>query len=291
MRTGILLAALVLLLCMTPADGNAATPVEEFSVEAKVSTTRLNRHSALRIHSIRVVGVGIERAKVTVRCRASRRNCKRLRGKRVTKVRRQGVVEWRNVNWVMLPRNGVAVKVGSKGKVGRFANVGPSSAEPEHLVYKRVGCIDRRGKAIDCPNGTTVVPGQEVAPQTSTPSAPTPVVRVLTVDNRVTNGMGMREDPTPVRLLTKTWIRCGARGCNINGTERVSGGTYDAAICQTTGERTTNGHDTDSSDDANPLRFESTRYYGVRLSNGVFGYVNEVWIAPQHRGGLGLPGC
>lgn len=115
--------------------------------------------------------------------------------------------------------------------------------------------------------------------------------RALTVDNRVTNGMGMREDTTPARLLTKPWVRCGARGCNINGTERGSGETYDAAICQTFGERTTNGHDSDASDDANPLRFESTRYYGVRLSNGVFGYVSETWIRAADRGGLGLPAC
>jgi hypothetical protein len=71
----------------------------------------------------------------------------------------------------------------------------------------------------------------------------------------------------------------------------VSGQTYDAAVCQTTGERTTNGHDTNPSDDANPELFSSNRYYGVRLTNGVFGYVSEVWIRAADRGGLGLPGC
>ena len=111
------------------------------------------------------------------------------------------------------------------------------------------------------------------------------------MDNRVTNGMGMREDGTPARLTTKPWTYCGSRGCNINGTERSSGGTYDAAVCQTTGERTTNGHDTSPDDDNNPERFESTRYYGVRLGNGTFGYVSEVWIRGADRGGLGLPAC
>jgi hypothetical protein len=127
-------------------------------------------------------------------------------------------------------------------------------------------------------------------PATPTP-APTPKTRILTVDNRVTNGMGMREDPTPVRLTTQPWIRCGTRGCNIGGTERGSGGTYDAAVCTTFGERTTNGNDGDPADDANPERYESTRYYGVRLANGTFGYVSEVWIRASDRGGLGLPGC
>ena len=118
-----------------------------------------------------------------------------------------------------------------------------------------------------------------------------PLALVITVDNRVTNGLGMREDSTAVRLTTKPWTYCGSRGCNINGTERSSGGTYDAAVCQTVGERTTNGHDGSSADDANPELYESTRYYGVRLGNGTFGYVSEVWIRAADRGGLGLPNC
>lgn len=132
-----------------------------------------------------------------------------------------------------------------------------------------------------------------VAPGHTPPAAQKPAgtAVAIVVDNRVTNGMGMREDPTPVRLQTKAWIFCGSRGCNINGTERGSGGVYDAAVCQLSGERTTNGHDTSAADDANPARFESTRYYGVRLSNGTFGYVSETWIRADFRGGLGLPNC
>lgn len=136
-------------------------------------------------------------------------------------------------------------------------------------------------------------PAAQPAPSTSpAPSAPAgPARRVLTVDNRVTNGMGAREDPIPVRLTTQPWTYCGRRGCNINGTERGSGGTYDAAVCQRSGERTTNGNDGDPADDGNPIRFESTRYYGVRLADGTFGLVSEVWIRASDRGGLGLPSC
>jgi hypothetical protein len=125
------------------------------------------------------------------------------------------------------------------------------------------------------------------------PISPLPLEprRAIVVDNRVTNGMGMREDTSPARLTTQPWTFCTRRGCNIYGTERGSGQTYDAAVCQTFGERTTNGHDTDPSDDANPLRFESTRYYGVRLGDGTFGFVSEVWIRAADRGGSGLPGC
>lgn len=287
------LAALGLAALSSAPISSAATPVEEFTIEAKISPTKLGKRQALRIHSIRVSGAGVGKSNVTVRCRASRRNCKRLRRGRIKKVKRGDTVTWKNVNWVLTPRNGIGVKVGKRGKIGRFANVGPAAADPKKLVYKKVGCVDRAGKFIDCPGGNPVIPGQEVVAPTPVGNGgtPAPVRRVITVDNRVTNGMGMREDPTPLRMLTKPWILCGSRGCNINGTERVSGQTYDAAVCQTQGERTTNGHDTDPSDDANPLRFESTRYYGVRLGNGTFGYVTEVWIRAADRGGLGLPQC
>lgn len=115
--------------------------------------------------------------------------------------------------------------------------------------------------------------------------------KILTVDNRVTNGPTMREDPVLLRLTTLPRTFCGRDGCLINGTERVTGGTYDAAVCQTVGQRFTNGHDTSPDDDANPDLYESTLYYGVRLADNTFGYVSEVWIRREDRGGLGLPAC
>jgi hypothetical protein len=115
---------------------------------------------------------------------------------------------------------------------------------------------------------------------------------VITVYNKVTNGpTQMREDSVPARLTTQPWTFCTSRGCNINGTERSTGGTYDAAVCQTTGERTTNGNDSDPSDDSNPDLYTSASYYGVQLTNGTFGYVSWVWIQASDRGGLGLPPC
>jgi len=115
---------------------------------------------------------------------------------------------------------------------------------------------------------------------------------VLTVYNKVTNGpTQMREDAVPVRLTTKPWKNCGSRGCNINGTERGSDGAYDAAVCQTTGDLTTNGNNSDPSDDGNPSLYSSNGYYGVRLNDGTFGYVSWVWIRAADRGGLGLPTC
>jgi NlpC/P60 family len=142
--------------------------------------------------------------------------------------------------------------------------------------------------------GRFAPPANPTPPSTTPPSTtpPPPPRRVITVYNKVTNGpTQMREDGVPVRLTTRPWIRCTSRGCNINGTERSTGGTYDAAVCQTTGERTTNGHDSDPSDDGNPNLYTSDRYYGVRLADGTFGFVSWVWIDAAHRGGQGLPAC
>jgi hypothetical protein len=139
-------------------------------------------------------------------------------------------------------------------------------------------------------------PGRPGPPPADTPTPPgttppPPLRKIITVDNRTTNGMSMRQDSVPLRLTTQPRTFCTRDGCNINGTERITGDTYDAAVCQTTGARFTNGNDSDPADDANPERFESTRYYGVRLSDGTFGYTSEVWIRAADRGGLGLPAC
>lgn len=74
-------------------------------------------------------------------------------------------------------------------------------------------------------------------------------------------------------------------------TAERAGGTYSPAVCQRQGARTTNGNDSDPSDDGNPSLFSSTRWYGVRLPAGNVGFISEVWIDPSQRGGLGLAGC
>jgi hypothetical protein len=104
--------------------------------------------------------------------------------------------------------------------------------------------------------------------------------------------MTMREDPAgPASLSSAPRIKCASNNCAIGDTDRKTGDPYDAAVCQTTGERTTNGNDSDPADDNNPDRAESTRYYGIKLADGRFGYLNEVWVQKADRGGLGLPGC
>ena len=122
--------------------------------------------------------------------------------------------------------------------------------------------------------------------------SPRPAKReVLVVDNRVTRGPRMTEDPLPLRLTTKPWTYCLRRGCAIQGNERRSGQTYDAAICQTRGDKTTNGDLGNDLDNDNPLLHSSDRYYRVQLVDDTYGYVSEVWVRPSDRGGLGLPLC
>ena len=112
----------------------------------------------------------------------------------------------------------------------------------------------------------------------------------VTVQNLVTAGaLGSRED-TPAYLSTVPQNACRPRGCAVPGTD-VNTGDRLQVVCQTTGERTTNGNDGDPADDANPLLADSRLWYGARLDDGSIGYLSEIWLSPIDRGGLGLPRC
>jgi len=99
----------------------------------------------------------------------------------------------------------------------------------------------------------------------------------------------MRED-TPAYLSTVTRNFCKRDGCAVPGTD-VGSGAVLTAECTVLGNRTTNGQDNSTIDDNNPGLYSSTRWYGIRWHDGRFGYISEVWIASQHRGGLGLRSC
>ncbi|MDO9352435.1 MAG: hypothetical protein Q7T55_01985 [Solirubrobacteraceae bacterium] len=130
---------------------------------------------------------------------------------------------------------------------------------------------------------------QPTVPPTPQPTPQPPTSTAITVDNRVTNGAGMRED-TPAYLSSATRNFCKRNGCALGGTDMGSGAVI-AAECTVLGDRTTNGQDNSSVDDGNPGLFTSTRWYGIRWGDGRFGYLSEVWVVAANRGGLGLRAC
>ncbi len=125
----------------------------------------------------------------------------------------------------------------------------------------------------------------QVAEAISTPQ----FSRTVSVLNQVTSGSEMRED-TPSYLSTLPASSCKRDGCALEGTDVNTGAELDAT-CQTLGPRVTNGDDTTPADDDNPGLADSRLWYGIRWSDGRFGFLAEVWIQPDDRGGLDLPLC
>jgi hypothetical protein len=144
------------------------------------------------------------------------------------------------------------------------------------------------GPAEQPPGTPTPTPAPTPPASPSPPS--TPAARQITVDNRVTNGgSAMRED-NPAYLSVATRNYCKRDGCALGSTDFGSGAVL-TAECTVLGDRTTNGQDNSAVDDGNPGLYQSTRWYGIRWGDGRFGYVSEVWIASQDRGGVGLRNC
>jgi hypothetical protein len=127
-------------------------------------------------------------------------------------------------------------------------------------------------------------------PPTKEPKGPD-VTRVLTVYNRVTNGgLEMREDSTPTYLSSVTQPYCKRDGCALVGTDMWSGAKV-SATCWVAGQQMTNGQYNSDVDDANPGLYTSTLWYGVRWSDGRYGYLPEIWVDPADRGAGGLSHC
>ncbi len=123
-------------------------------------------------------------------------------------------------------------------------------------------------------------------------SAPRPPGVVLRVDNRITSGSRVQEDPQRVSLTTRPVPNCGSRGCEVDDSPMwESKQQIDRAVCQHQGERITNGNDVSKADNENPVLDDTRLYYGVVLKDGASGYIAEIWIAREQRGGLGLPPC
>jgi hypothetical protein len=110
------------------------------------------------------------------------------------------------------------------------------------------------------------------------------------IDNRVTNGPElMREDDAPACLTETPRNFCPEEEVVV--TDLWSGDQV-SLLCQTTSERTTNGNDSDVADDTNPDLYTSDPglWYWARFE-GEEGYISEVWIESDKRGGADRPRC
>jgi len=112
----------------------------------------------------------------------------------------------------------------------------------------------------------------------------------VVVSNQRTNGPTMVEDEQPLVLSTEPVNFCAQAHTCVPGVALHTGDTV-VALCQhPDGQVATNGNPQDPGDDVNPGLSVSTRWYKVRWHD-VVGYVAEVWLREDARGGLGLPSC
>lgn len=115
--------------------------------------------------------------------------------------------------------------------------------------------------------------------------------RLVTIDNEVTNGpTGMRQDGVGVYLSTRPVDYCLAQGCADQSLYLASGSQI-RVTCETSGQLTTNGDDTNRLDANNPGRASASLWFGVRTPVGRLDYFSAVWSAVADRGGLGPPRC
>lgn len=139
-------------------------------------------------------------------------------------------------------------------------------------------------------------PDRTPLPAGGGPGAPTPAVSAarqvsITVQNKVALGPAdLVEDDSPLYLSTRTEPYCARKGCKLPGTEMKSG-TVLSASCQTQGAEMFN-YNVDLPESAqNPHHVKSALWYVVEWPSGVKGYISEVYLEAQYRGGLGLPPC
>ena len=163
-----------------------------------------------------------------------------------------------------------------------FAERERKAAEQRYAAEAAVDQVARDRAAADAAAADRAAAGQAAPDQGAGE-------RQVVVDNRVTDGGGMRED-TPAYLSTEKRNYCMSNGCTVAGTG-VGSGTRLTALCQSSGEPTTNGQDCSAVADANPGLVSSDRWYRVRHPGGATGWLSEVWLEAPARGGLGLPAC
>jgi hypothetical protein len=117
--------------------------------------------------------------------------------------------------------------------------------------------------------------------------------RVVEVQNQIAIGDdGLIEDPNgPAYLSTKPQPKCSQHNCKIDGTDMQTGALL-VVVCQIPNGASMVNYNTQVNDaQNNSHKAQSARWYQGRFPDGRTGYLSEIFIAPKHRGGLGLPTC
>jgi hypothetical protein len=127
-------------------------------------------------------------------------------------------------------------------------------------------------------------------PQNNNPPPPAPTGRQVVIQNMVLNGpTAMVEGDPPIYFSTQMRAVCRLNGCMVPDSW-MNSGTVITVTCQAQGPQMTNSNLHDPSDDSNPGLATSTLWY-QGSGNGKSGWISEIWIRADGRGGLGLPGC
>lgn len=112
----------------------------------------------------------------------------------------------------------------------------------------------------------------------------------VTVQNKVLGSASdFKEDRHLLYLSTRRISYCAYKGCSVAGFTAGSGVKL-LALCFAAGSAMTNVNLWSLSARRNPHRASSNLWYYVR-AGAAEGWVNEVYLTPASRGGLGLRHC
>ena len=118
-------------------------------------------------------------------------------------------------------------------------------------------------------------------------------LQAITVQNKVALGpSSLVEDRTPAYLSSLPIAYCAtpSRSCKVPGTEIPSGVAL-VANCRTEGQQMANFNRTEAASRDNPDRADSSLWYRVSFPDGRSGYLSEVYVIDDDRGGMDLPTC
>jgi hypothetical protein len=179
---------------------------------------------------------------------------------------------------------------GTHHRPGELADAQPASRE--RRMGQRLRTLPRSTTAVAGVLGVSVIAtGWVLAQRQAVDARPRPAA-VITVQNKYAAGKDvLTEDSTPAYLSTKTVTGCRKRGCVVAGTDNLWSGVLLTATCQARGEVFTNADLNSEGISSNPGAATSTLWYFVEMPDGEQGYLPEVYVVVEQRGGMGLPAC